>query len=68
MIIGITTNIEGLDFVHAGILIRKKERVYLLHASSEQAKVCLTPVPLHEYLLANKRQTGIVVLNTGGKY
>ncbi len=67
MIVGITTNIDGLDFIHTGIIIHKDTMMYLLHASSEQAKVCLTRVPLHEYLKANKRQTGIVVLKVTGQ-
>jgi hypothetical protein len=62
MIIGITTTIEGLDFVHTGIIIRNDGKVYLLHASSEQANVCISTVPLSDYLMANKRQSGIVVL------
>ncbi|TKG91072.1 DUF1460 domain-containing protein [Puteibacter caeruleilacunae] len=61
-IIGITTNIKGLDFVHTGILIRKNQRIHLLHASSDKKKVVISQLPLHEYLAANKIQSGIMVL------
>jgi hypothetical protein len=62
MIIGITTNIKGLDIVHTGILVMKNNRIHLLHASSDEKKVVISDKPLSDYLLANKRQTGIMVL------
>jgi hypothetical protein len=61
-IIGITTTIEGLDFVHTGISIHKNGRLHLLHASSEEKIVTISTLPLHEYLEKNKRQSGIVVV------
>ncbi len=61
-IIGITTNIDGLDVTHEGFAIRLQDkRVYLLHASSEFKRVMVTDKPLVEYLAKNKNQTGIMV-------
>jgi Protein of unknown function (DUF1460) len=61
-IIGITTNIDGLDMTHEGFAIRLQDkRVYLLHASSDFKRVMVTDKPLVEYLAKNKSQTGIMV-------
>jgi Protein of unknown function (DUF1460) len=61
-IIGITTNIDGLDMTHEGFAIRLQDkRVYLLHASSDFKRVMVTDKPLAEYLAKNKTQTGIMV-------
>ena len=61
-IIGITTNIDGLDVTHEGFAIRLQDkRVYLLHASSEFKRVMVTDKPLVEYLAKNKNQTGIMI-------
>ena len=61
-IIGITTNINGLDITHEGFAIRLQDkRVYLLHASSDFKRVMVTDKPLAEYLAKNKSQTGIMV-------
>ncbi|MEA5458433.1 N-acetylmuramoyl-L-alanine amidase-like domain-containing protein [Arcicella sp. LKC2W] len=61
-IIGITTNIDGLDIAHEGFAIRLQDkRVYLLHASSDFKRVMVTDKPLVEYMAKNKTQTGIMV-------
>ena len=61
-IIGITTNVNGLDITHEGFAIRLQDkRVYLLHASSDFKRVMVTDKPLAEYLAKNKNQTGIMV-------
>lgn len=61
MIIGITTNIPGLDISHSGITVKVNDRIHLLHASSDAGKVVITPIPLYDYLMSNKKQTGIIV-------
>lgn len=62
-IIGITTNIEGLDISHTGIAIRMDDgRIHLLHAPNVGHKVQISEKPLSEYIKANKKQTGIMVL------
>lgn len=61
-IIGITTNINGLDITHEGFAIRLQDRrVYLLHASSEFKRVMVSERPLAEYMAPKKSQTGIMV-------
>ena len=61
-IIGITTNIDGLDITHEGFAIRLQDkRVYLLHASSEFKRVMVSDRPLAEYMAPKKNQTGIMV-------
>jgi len=62
-IIGITTNIEGLDISHTGIAVRMNDgRIHFMHAPNVGYKVQITEKPLAEYLMSNKKQTGIMVL------
>lgn len=60
-IAGITTNIDGMDIQHVVILQRKSGRIHILHASSAAEKVILSEETLEDYLLANKRATGIML-------
>ncbi|OGU34839.1 MAG: hypothetical protein A2068_00445 [Ignavibacteria bacterium GWB2_35_6b] len=61
-IIGITTDIEGLDIAHTGIAIKMKDgRIHLMHSPSEGKKSQITEKPLADYIKGNKRQTGIMV-------
>ena len=62
MIVGITTNKEGLDIAHTGMLVKENGRIHMLHASSDFKQVMITKEPLADYLLGNKAQTGIMVL------
>ncbi|OGV04697.1 MAG: hypothetical protein A3J84_04240 [Ignavibacteria bacterium RIFOXYA2_FULL_37_17] len=62
-IIGITTNIEGLDIAHTGIAIRMDDgRIHLMHAPNVGYKVQIAGKPLADYIKGNKKQTGIMVL------
>lgn len=61
-IIGITSGIAGLDFNHEGFVIKKANKAYLLHASSEAKKVVISSETLSEYLQRVKKHSGIVVL------
>ncbi len=62
-ILGITTNINGLDISHTGIAYRADDgRIHLLHAPNVGYKVQISEKPLAEYLKGNKKQTGIMVL------
>jgi hypothetical protein len=60
-IIGITNALDGMDMAHAGILKWQNGRAYLVHASSQFHQVMISDVPLVDYLLRNKAQTGIMV-------
>ncbi len=62
-IIGITTNVEGLDIAHTGIAIRMDDgRIHFMHAPNVGYKVQITEKPLADYIKGNKKQTGIMVL------
>lgn len=62
-IIGITTNVEGLDIAHTGIAIRMDNgRIHLMHSPNVGYKVQITEKPLADYIKGNKKQTGIMVL------
>jgi Protein of unknown function (DUF1460) len=60
-IIAVTNRLEGMDIAHTGFAIWKNGRVHLLHASSQFRKVIVSDVPLADYLMKNKGQTGIMV-------
>lgn len=60
-IIAIATNMEGLDYSHIGFAIKKGNKIHLLHASSSKKKVILD-IELQEYLMKNKKQTGVSIL------
>lgn len=62
-LIGITTNVEGLDIAHTGIAIRMEDgRIHFMHAPIVGYKVQITEKPLADYIKGNKKQTGIMVL------
>ncbi|MBA4406547.1 DUF1460 domain-containing protein [bacterium] len=62
-IVGITTNVDGLDIAHTGIAIRMDDgRIHFLHAPNVGYKVQITEKPLADYIKGNKKQTGIMVL------
>ncbi len=60
-LIAITTPMKNLDIVHVGFAVRQNGRIHLMHASSVSKKVEISTLPLSEYLLANKSQSGIMV-------
>jgi hypothetical protein len=62
-LIGITTNINGLDISHTGIAVKMENgKVHLLHAPNVGSAVQITEKPLSQYIQGNKKQTGIMVL------
>lgn len=65
-IVGITSGIAGLDFNHEGFILKKGNRAYLLHASSDAKKVVVSAEPLADYLQKIKKHNGIVVLRIKG--
>ncbi len=61
-IIGITTDIPGLDISHTGIALKRDDgRVYFLHAPNIGKKVQISNLPLAQYILSHKHQTGIMI-------
>ncbi len=66
-IIMLTAARPGLDMKHVGLAVRQPNgRMHLLHASSEQGRVVITPYPISEYVLRNKRLSGIRVARLRG--
>ncbi len=62
-IIGITTNISGLDISHTAIAIRSESgRIHLLHAPTVGKKIQVSDKPMAEYIQSINHQTGIMVL------
>lgn len=60
-IVAFTTSINGLDVSHVGILLRKNNRIHLLHASTNSNKVVISDETLHEYLQKLRSVNGIMV-------
>jgi hypothetical protein len=61
-LIGITTNIGGMDIAHTGVAVRLETgKLHFMHAPITGSKVQITEKPLHDYLAKNSRQTGIIV-------
>jgi len=61
-VIGITTDIGGLDVSHTAIVVRQSGGLHLLHAPSVGKRVEISEATLVEYLAKNKRHTGIMVV------
>ena len=60
-IIMLTAARPGLDMKHCGFAMWQNGKVYLLHASSDFGRVMVTKQPLTDYVLWNKRLSGIRV-------
>lgn len=62
-IIGITTNIAGLDISHTGIAVKLEDnRIHFMHAPSTGKKIQITKETLAEYIKRNTKQTGIIIV------
>jgi hypothetical protein len=60
-LIGIATNIEGMDITHTGVAVKVEGKLHFMHAPNVGYKVQITDVPMHDYLAKNSKQTGIIV-------
>ncbi|TFV94538.1 DUF1460 domain-containing protein [Algoriphagus kandeliae] len=60
-LIAITTSLSNLDMVHVGFAVEQNGRIHLMHASSANKEVEISEKPLHDYLAANRSQSGIMV-------
>jgi hypothetical protein len=61
-LIGITTNMKGMDIKHTGVAIRMENGdLHFMHAPISGSKVQITPTTLHEYLAKFKDDTGIII-------
>lgn len=60
-LIGIVSNVTGLDIAHTGVAIKIDGKLHFMHSPNVGKKVQITEGPLHDYLAKNSRQTGIIV-------
>jgi len=60
-ILGITTNIKGMDISHVVLAVYENEQLRILHASSKQMKVVISNETLIQYLAYRMDATGIVI-------
>lgn len=60
-LVGLATNIKGLDVTHVGILVEVGGRIHLMHASTASNQVVVSDKPLADFLQAKKSYTGILV-------
>lgn len=60
-ILGLTTEIKGLDTQHVGIAVWKDDGLHLMNASLLHKKVVLEEKLLYDYLQGQKRMTGMIV-------
>ena len=60
-LIGIVTNVTGLDIAHTGVAVKVDGKLHFMHAPNVGKKVQITEGPLHDYLAKNGKQTGIIV-------
>ena len=61
-IIALTTNVNGLDVSHMGLITMIDGVPHLMHASMKVMQVIIDPLPLHKYLSSSKSLTGIRVI------
>jgi Protein of unknown function (DUF1460) len=60
-IIAITSTKGGLDISHTGFIHFQNGFPHLLHASENGKKVLVSSKPLGDYLLSNKKYSGIII-------
>jgi hypothetical protein len=60
-LIAIASNTKGLDFQHVGFAARVRNRVHLLHASSQEGRVVVSEQTLYRFLMKNRACSGIMV-------
>ncbi|MCM1035995.1 MAG: DUF1460 domain-containing protein [Bacteroides sp.] len=58
-IVAFVSNLKDLDVTHMGILVRKSDgQLHVLHASSSQGSVVVSPQPLADFLRRNRQWIG----------
>lgn len=58
--VGIVTNVAGLDTSHVGMIVRRGEKARFLHASSKKKKVYFDG-RMSDYLASSASSTGLIV-------
>lgn len=60
-IIALTSSIEGIDINHVGIIIKRANEFFLLHASLSSKKVLVSDEPLTDFLKPASKNNGIMI-------
>ena len=60
-IIALTSSIEGVDVNHVGIILKKGNEYYLLHAPLSGKKVLVSEGPLTDFISPNSKNNGIMI-------
>ncbi len=61
-LLAFTTTVKGLDVNHVGIAVKMDDgRIHLLHSPIEGYPVQISKLPLAEYVMKIKRDTGVIV-------
>ena len=62
-LLAFTSTVKGLDVNHVGIAVRlDDERIHVLHAPNVGFKVQISDLPLAEYVLKIKNDSGVIVV------
>ena len=60
-IIALTSSIDGVDVNHVGIIIKKENEFYLLHAPLSGKKVLVSEGPITDFIKPNSKNNGIMI-------
>ena len=60
-IIALTSAIDGVDINHVGIIIKKNNEFYLLHAPLSGKKVLVSDVPITDFIKPTSKNSGIMI-------
>jgi hypothetical protein len=60
-IIGLTSTIDGVDVNHVGIIVKKGNDFYLLHASLSGTKVLISKGPIADFIKPQSKNSGIMI-------
>ncbi len=60
-IIALTSNIDGVDVNHVGIIIKRGNEFYLLHAPLSGKKVLISDNPITDFLKPASKNSGIMI-------
>lgn len=60
-IIALTSSIEGIDINHVGIILKKNEEFYLLHAPLSGKKVLVSEGPISDFIKPGSKNNGIMI-------
>lgn len=60
-IVALTSTIYGVDVNHVGIVVKKDDNFYLLHASQSGKKVLLSEGPITDFIKPQSKNSGIMI-------